>query len=48
MELVLIAAENLGFMKKNKKGEWIATGEKGVLGYLEWIGINRGQDRRGC
>jgi hypothetical protein len=42
MQLVLMAAENLGFMKKNPKtGEWFATGERGVLGYLEWVGSHR-------
>jgi hypothetical protein len=42
MELVMQAAEELGFLRKDPEtGVWIATGEDGILGYLKWIGINR-------
>lgn len=37
----MLAAENTGFMKRDEKGHWVATGERGVLGYLEWIAVNR-------
>jgi hypothetical protein len=41
MELTMLAAENAGFMKRDGDGNWIATGERGVLGYLEWVAVNR-------
>jgi hypothetical protein len=41
MELVMQAAEELGFLREDESGVLVGTGEEGVLGYLKWIGINR-------
>jgi hypothetical protein len=42
MEMVMEAAEELGFLRKDPETkELVATGEGGVKGYLRWIGINR-------
>jgi hypothetical protein len=41
MELVILAAEQAGYMRRGDDGHWIATGEDGLLGYLRWIAVNR-------
>jgi hypothetical protein len=35
MEMVMQAAENVGFIEKDENGNWVATRKGGVLGYLE-------------
>jgi hypothetical protein len=40
MTLVMQAAEELGFLRKNEDGQ-LVEGEGGTLGYLKWIGINK-------
>jgi hypothetical protein len=42
MELVMQAAENVGFVAKDPKtGELVATGQGGVLKYLEWAAVHK-------
>jgi hypothetical protein len=41
MDLVLLAAEQAGYMRRDDAGHWVATGEDGLLGYLRWIAVNR-------
>lgn len=43
MTLVMQAAENVGFVEKNEKGEWVATGKGGTLKYLEWAAVNKSE-----
>jgi hypothetical protein len=43
MTLVMQAAENVGFVEKNEKGEWVATGKGGVLKYLEWAAVHKSE-----
>ena len=40
MDLVMQASEELGFLKKDETGQFVA-GEGGTLGYLKWIGIHK-------
>ena len=39
--LILQAALETGFIRKNDEGEMIGTGEEGIKGYLKWAAINR-------
>ena len=41
MELVLLAAEQAGYMTKDENGNWTATGEDGLLGFFRWNAVNR-------
>jgi hypothetical protein len=41
MEIVMLAAEQAGYMRRDDDGRWMATGEDGLLGYMRWIAVNR-------
>jgi hypothetical protein len=41
MTLVMQAAENVGYLEKNDKGELVATGKGGTLKYLEWCAVHK-------
>jgi hypothetical protein len=41
MTLVMQAAENVGFVTTNEKGEWVATNKGGALKYLEWAAVHK-------
>jgi hypothetical protein len=41
MQLVMLAAEQAGYMRRDDSGHWVATGEDGLLGYLRWVAVNR-------
>jgi hypothetical protein len=43
MELVMQAAENVGYLEKNDKGELVASRKGGTLAYLEWIAVHRSE-----
>jgi hypothetical protein len=43
MELVMQAAEETGFVRKDEKGEIIGTGEEGVKGYLKWAALHKSE-----
>jgi hypothetical protein len=40
-ELILQAAQETGFIRKDENGEMIGTGEEGALGYLKWAAIHK-------
>jgi hypothetical protein len=44
MTLVMQAAENVGYVIKNEKGEWVATAKGGILKYLEWAAVHKCSD----
>jgi hypothetical protein len=41
MDVVMQAAENVGFIEKDENGNWVATRKGGVLGYLEWAAVHK-------
>jgi hypothetical protein len=43
MTMVMQAAENVGFVTKNEKGEWVATNKGGAQGYLEWAAVHKAE-----
>jgi hypothetical protein len=43
MTLVMEAAAETGFVRKDEKGEVIGTGEEGVKGYLKWAGLHKAE-----
>jgi hypothetical protein len=43
MEMVMQAAENVGFIEKDANGNWVATRKGGILGYLEWAAVHKAE-----
>jgi hypothetical protein len=43
MTMVMQAAENVGYVTKNEKGEWVATHKGGALKYLEWAAVHKAE-----
>ena len=43
MTLVMEAAAETGFVRKDEKGEVIGTGEEGVKGYLKWAALHKAE-----
>jgi hypothetical protein len=41
MELVMQAAENVGFVERDANNHWVATRKGGVLAYLEWAAVHK-------
>jgi hypothetical protein len=43
MELVMQAAENVGYIERDANNHWVATRKGGVLGYLEWAAVHKAE-----